>query len=139
MRSDIKYILILHLFLAVYSMTGIASKLAAGEEFMSFRFILFYGIVLFGLFVYAVAWQQIIKHMPLITAYANKGVTVIWGLVWGYMIFHEEITFRKIAGAIVIVAGIVFIVTADAKEEMLNEGLGDICRETDDGTDDQTS
>ena len=55
--------------------------------------------------------------MPLISAYANKGVTVIWGLLWGYMIFDEAITVRKVLGAAVIIGGIILIVTADAKEE----------------------
>ena len=109
--------ILLHLILALYSVTGIASKFAAAEEFASPRYIMFYAIVLGGLFIYAFAWQQIIKHMPLITAYANKGVTVIWGIIWGYFIFSEEITLRKIIGAAIIIAGIVFIVTADAKEE----------------------
>ena len=117
MGSKVKYLIILHLFLAVYSLTGVAAKFAGGEEFLSFRFILYYGITVFGLFLYALAWQQVIKHMPLITAYANKGVTVIWGIIWGYFVFSEEITLRKIIGAAVIVGGIVFIVTADAKEE----------------------
>ncbi len=117
MGSKLKYMIILHMILAVYSLTAVASKFASGEPFLSFRFILYYGIVLFGLFVYAIAWQQIIKHMPLITAYANKGVTVIWGIIWGYFIFSEEITVRGIIGAAVIICGIVFIVTADAKEE----------------------
>ncbi len=118
MGSKLKYLIILHIILAVYSLTGIASKFAGGEKFLSFRFILYYGIVLFGLFVYALAWQQVIKHMPLISAYANKGVTVIWGLIWGYVVFSEEITVRKLIGAAVIICGIVFIVTADAKEEI---------------------
>ena len=116
-NSKVKYMIILHLLLGVYSLTGVASKFASGEDFLSFKFILFYGLVLFGLFVYAIAWQQIIKHMPLISAYANRGVTVIWGLLWGYFIFSEEITARKLLGAAVIIAGIVLIVTADAKEE----------------------
>ena len=116
-NSNVKYLLILHVLLGVYSLTGVASKFAAREEMFSFKFILFYGLVLFGLFVYAIAWQQIIKHMPLISAYANRGVTVIWGLVWGYFIFSEEINVRKLIGAAVIIGGIVLIVTADAKEE----------------------
>ena len=116
MKTDIKYLIILHILLGVYSLTGVASKYAAKEEFLSYRFILFYGIVLFGLFVYAFAWQQIIKHMPLISAYANKGVTVIWGLIWGYFLFSEEITLRKVIGALIIIGGIVTIVTADAAE-----------------------
>lgn len=123
MRSNIKYFLLLHLLLAVYSLTGVASKFAAGEDFPSFKFILYYGIVLFGLFIYALGWQQIIKHMPLITAYANKGVTVIWGLIWGFFIFAEKITIRHFIGAAVIITGIVFIVTeeAEAEKEKKNE------------------
>ncbi|MCR5473887.1 MAG: transporter [Lachnospiraceae bacterium] len=118
MRSDIKYMIILHLILAVYSLTGIASKFAGGEEFLSLRFLIFYGISMAGLVVYAFAWQQVIKHMPLITAYANKGVTVIWGILWGYVIFDEPVTLKKLAGAAVIISGVILIVTADAKEEM---------------------
>ena len=117
MNSKIKYLIILHILLGVYSLTGVASKYAAGEEFMSVGFLFFYGLVLFGLFIYAFAWQQIIKHMPLITAYANKGVTVIWGIIWGHFIFREEITVRKLAGAAIIILGVVLIVTEDAKEE----------------------
>mgnify|MGYP002626576780 FL=1 len=127
MKSEFKYMIILHILLGVYSLTGVASKFAAGEEFMSFKFILFYGLSLFGLFIYAFVWQQVIKHMPLITAYANKGVTVIWGILWGYFIFSEEITLRKIIGAIIIVAGIVLIVTADKDdpETVVNETEGE--------------
>lgn len=116
--SNVKYLIILHIFLGIYSLTGVASKFASGEDFLSVKFIVFYGLVLFGLFVYAVAWQQIIKHMPLISAYANRGVTVIWGIIWGYFIFAEEITVKKLIGAAIIICGIVFIVTADAKEEL---------------------
>ncbi|MBR1450472.1 MAG: EamA family transporter [Lachnospiraceae bacterium] len=116
MKSGYKYMIILHILLGVYSLTGVASKFAAGEEFLSYKFILFYGLSLLGLFVYAFVWQQIIKHMPLITAYANKGVTVIWGIIWGYFIFSEKITVRKLIGAAVIIAGIVLIVTADREE-----------------------
>ena len=117
-NSNVKYLIILHIFLGIYSLTGVASKFAAGEDFMSVKFILFYGLVMFGLFVYAIAWQQIIKHMPLISAYANRGVTVIWGIIWGYFIFSENITVRKLVGAAIIICGVVLIVTADAKEEM---------------------
>ena len=117
MNPKIKYLIILHILLGVYSLTGVASKYAAGEEFMSVGFLFFYGLVLLGLFIYAFAWQQIIKHMPLITAYANKGVTVIWGIIWGYFIFREEVTVKKLAGAAVIILGVVLIVTGDAAEE----------------------
>ena len=126
-----KYLVILHILLAVYSLTGVASKFAAGEEFLSYKFIFYYGLSLLGLFIYAFAWQQIIKRMPLITAYANKGATVIWGIIWGYLIFSEQITVKKIIGALIILCGIVFIVTADAKEETE--------RDTGNGNEDKTA
>lgn len=116
MGSKAKYIILLHILLAFFSLISVASKFAAAEEFLSFKFILYYGLALFGLAVYAFAWQQIIKHMPLITAYANRGVTVIWGIIWGSIIFSEEITVKKLIGAIIIVCGILVLVTADAKE-----------------------
>ena len=65
-KGRTKVIVFLHIVLMIYSLLGICSKLAAGEEFLSVRFIFYYGIVLTNLFVYAIVWQQIIKRMPLI-------------------------------------------------------------------------
>lgn len=117
MKSKIKYLVLLHIVLAVFSLTGVASKFAAGADFLSAKFIFCYGLVVAGLGIYAICWQQIIKHLPLITAYANKAVTVIWGLVFGLVVFGETITIRKVIGAAIIIVGVYFIVTADAIEE----------------------
>lgn len=111
-----KYFVGLHLFLVVFSLLGIASKLASGESFLSFRFCLFYGIALLNLFIYAIVWQQIIKKIPLVTAYANKAVTIVWGIVWGYLFFHEQITVSKIAGALIVIIGVVVVVISDREE-----------------------
>ena len=43
--------------------------------------------------IYAIGWQQVIKRMPLTTAYANKAVTLVWGLVWGLLLFHEQLNY----------------------------------------------
>ena len=53
-----KYILELHVLLAIYSVSGIASKYAAQQEFLSVRFCLLYGIVVLMLFLYALFWQH---------------------------------------------------------------------------------
>lgn len=100
-------LLALHLMLAIYSLSGVCSKLAAGEEFLSLNFCLFYGAVILLLGFYAIAWQQIIKRMPLTAAYANRAATVIWGLIWGVLFFQEGITPGKVIGAAMVVAGIV--------------------------------
>ncbi|MCX4268808.1 MAG: transporter [Lachnospiraceae bacterium] len=111
-----KSILILHMVLAVYSILGIASKLASKEQFMSFRFIVLYGVVVGSLFLYAIIWQQLLKQISLITAYANKAITIIWGMIWGAVFFQEEITIQKGIGGIVIMMGIYLVVSNDNKK-----------------------
>ena len=110
--------------LMVYSTSGIFSKMASGEPFLSFKFCLFYGILLFLLALYAVGWQQMIKRMPLTTAYANKAVTVVWGLVWGLVFFDETLTPGKMLGALMVVGGIVLFALSDG-ENAAPEGLKD--------------
>ena len=116
MKDKIKNLFLLHLLLAIYSTSGIFSKLASNEKFLSFRFILFYGCVIGLLGIYALGWQQIIKRMPLTSAYANKAVCTVWGTVWGILFFGESITVWKLAGIAMIVIGIVLF-TADKEEE----------------------
>ena len=67
--------------------------------------------------IYAIVWQQIIKKLPLTVAYANKAITVVWGILWGILFFDESISFFKILGAMIIIAGIVLYVTSDGGEK----------------------
>ena len=113
MMGKAGYLVILHIILALFSVGGIFSKLAAAEDALSLRWMMYYGAVLFILFIYAIAWQQIIKKMPIVTAYANKAVMVIWGIVWGLIFFGEAITIPKIIGAVIIIAGVYLVVTGD--------------------------
>lgn len=109
-----KYIL-LHLTLMIYSMSGVCSKMAAGESFLSFKFCLFYGGVIALLGFYAIAWQQIIRVLPLTTAFANKAVTTAWGLLWGLLFFHEQITIGKIVGVALVISGVILFTAADTE------------------------
>ena len=110
-ESKVKSYMYLHILLFIYSLGAVCSKMAGGETFLSFNFIMLYGLVLADLFIYAIVWQQILKHLPLVTAYANKAITVIWGLVWGKLIFKENITIYNIVGSIVIIVGIYMVVS----------------------------
>ena len=105
----------LHIILLIYSLVSCFSKTAALSDFLSIKFIACYAAMILMLGIYAIAWQQIIRKMPLTTAYANKAVTVVWGIVWGLLFFGEEITVGKIIGAAFIMAGIVLYAAADNK------------------------
>ena len=111
-----KIYILLHLLLMLFSLNGILSKMASQEDFLSLKWCLLYGGVLLLLGIYAIGWQQIIKRMPLMIAYANKAVITMWGLVWGVMFFKEKVTVGKVAGLIMIVAGVVLFALSDKSE-----------------------
>jgi len=110
-KSKISNFILLHGILLIYSFGGIFSKLASATEFLSLKFILYYGVILLILSLYAIFWQQVLKRIALTTAFANKSVTVIWGMVWGAFIFREKIKFTMIIGSILIFYGIYLVVS----------------------------
>ena len=115
--KKIKLYLALHIFLMIYATSSIFSKLAAGKPFMSLPFIFLYGMQILLLAFYAIGWQQFIKRMPLSVAYANKAVSVIWGCVWGVLIFHEHLTAGKIIGGVLVLIGIAMYGYSEGEEE----------------------
>jgi len=72
-------------------------------------------ILLLG--IYALGWQQVIRRLPLTTAYASKAITVVWGLLAGLLFFGEALTPGKVLGALLVIAGVVLFAFADGKEE----------------------
>ena len=106
----------LHLLLMTYSVSGILSKSAAEQDFLSFKFCLYYVGIIGILGIYAIGWQQIIKRMPLTTAFSNKAITVVWGIVWGALFFEESITIGKIVGAILVIIGVIVFAASDKEQ-----------------------
>lgn len=106
----------LHVLLGIYALSDVFSKYAAGAGFPDIAFFLFYGLMLVFLGVYALGWQQVIKRMPLSSAFANRAVTVVWGIFWGAVLFGEDITFGKLAGVAIIMAGIILYARADTTD-----------------------
>lgn len=123
----LKWFLLLHLSLVVNSLAGTASKLAGRQKFLSFGFLFWYGVMLVITMAFAVAWQQILKHMSLTFAFTNKPVTIIWGLIWGVSIFRETLSWKMILGSAIILIGIIIgvsdTVDPSAKEEAGREPL----------------
>lgn len=105
--------LLLHASLLFNSLSGVTSKMAANEYVLSGPWILFFGLTLLIMFLYAIVWQQILKRLPLSVAYANKPIGLVWAMVWGALIFGEKISWNMIVGAGIIFIGICVVVTAD--------------------------
>ena len=105
-RINWKDFLTLQAVFMIYSISSVVAKFASGNEVMSFKFILFYGLDVLILGIYALLWQQVIKKFELSVAYANKAITLLWALIWGILIFKEQITVGKVIGILLVMAGI---------------------------------
>ena len=97
--------MLLELSVLVYSLSTVAGNMASKYEFLSVRYILFFGLEFVVLAIYAILWQQIIKKFQLSIAYANKSVMLLWTMLWNYLIFSQGITPGKVAGVLLVMAG----------------------------------
>ena len=116
-KSKIKTLFLLHIMLMIYSMSGICSKMASKQDFLSTEVCFYYAMIIILLGFYAISWQQIIKRLPLTMAFANKAVTIVWGIIWGVVFFDEAITAGKIIGAILVIIGVVIYAKSDGEKE----------------------
>ena len=91
----------------LYACVSIFTKYASQSDFMSWGYVwaVVGAIGVMGL--YAVLWQQILKRIELSLAYMFKGTSIVFVMLLAHMIFGEQITWKNIVGAIIIVCGIV--------------------------------
>lgn len=116
-KTDKRVFLALHLLLLFYSLSSVLSKLAAAQPFLSFQFFLCYGGMFVILVLYALGWQQILKRLPLTVAFANKAVTLVWSMVFGALLFHEQIRLNQVIGCTLAVIGVVLFVQPEQEEK----------------------
>lgn len=100
-----KMLLIIQLTVCLYTVSGIAAKLASNYDFLSLGFVLCYGMEIAVLGVYAIIWQQIIKRVDISIAYANRSTAIFWSMLWASMLFREKITIQNLAGVVLIFIG----------------------------------
>ena len=103
----------LQLAVCIYTLSGIAAKLASGYPFLSAGFIMCYAGEILALGTYAVLWQQIIKQTDISVAYANRAIAVFWSMLWARLIFREEISIQNAAGILMIILGIWVVNSGD--------------------------
>ena len=115
-KFQIKDILMLQIVFFIYIINSVVAKFASAQEPFSLNFILLYGLELCVLGVYALLWQQLIKRMELSVAYSNKAVVLLWAMVFGALLFKEQITLTKVAGILLVIVGIVVLNSEEVKE-----------------------
>jgi len=109
----IKNYVLLHLNIMLFSFTSVFSKAASIEYnkdgIKSIMLYVFFLLMLLNCFIYALAWQKIIKRFDLNTAYANKSVYLIWSQLWAVIIFKENLSVLNIVGILIILTGVLVV------------------------------
>jgi len=113
--NKVKSYILLHLNILLFSFTGVLSKFASTEYnrhgLTSPKLYIFLILMLLNCFIYALAWQQVIKKFDLTVAYANKSINLIWSQLWAVLIFNETLSLTNILGLAVVLAGVLVVVT----------------------------
>ena len=94
----------------IYSLSLVSARFAADHPLISFTAMALYGFAFLLLGIFAVIWQQVLKQMPLTTAYANRAITIFYAMIWGALLFSEKVSWNMILGSIIIVCGVVLVV-----------------------------
>lgn len=117
-KIGLKQIVLLQAIVVIYTVSGIMAKFASAGETLG-KIILFFGLDLMFLGIYAICWQQMIKIFPLSVAYANRAMALLWSAVWAKIIFGEQIGVKQMLGIAFVVLGTLVINTD--KEEGTDE------------------
>jgi len=115
MKSKLFPFLLMHAGFFLYAFYPVLGKVASKYDFLSINYCGIYCIIIALLFVYAILWQQVLKNFRLPIAICNKAVTIVWGMFFSRMFFAEEITLKKVLGALIILSGIILLSIADKK------------------------
>ena len=108
-----KDIVLLQIIVMIFSLTSVTAKFASMQDAFTSSFFLFYGAELAILAVYALLWQQAIKKFDISVAYANKAMVLLWGLLWGTVIFRDAVNAKEIAGVALVIIGVIVINRGD--------------------------
>ena len=118
MMKQYWYIFLLIAINFLYACVSIFIKYASQQEFMSWNYMLSIIGAVGVMGLYAVLWQQVLKRIELSIAYMFKGTSIIFVMLFAYVLFGEQITWNNIVGAAIIIIGIVLFARGDLSERV---------------------
>lgn len=102
-------LIVIQMGVILYTASGICSKMTANYPSFSFMWLVWVGLEVAALGMYAIFWQQIIKRVDLSVAYANRAFAIFWSTLWAVILFREKITPANTIGIVVIFLGILLV------------------------------
>lgn len=87
----------------------VLGKLSAQNAVHVFSVDVYLCVCMFVLFTRAILYQIVLKKLPLSTAYSFMAVIPLVVLCISYVLFHENVSFWNVVGAVIIVVGLILM------------------------------
>lgn len=100
----------------IFPLSSVFMKLASGTEELFIKLIFFcLSIGVLGLF--SILWQKLLNSVDLVKAYLFKSTTVIWNVIYGILLFNENVTVNMMIGMIITTAGVMITIVGGKQDE----------------------
>lgn len=93
----------------IFSISSVFMKFASLQNNLLYKIIL-YGISIGILGVFSILWQKMLEKFNLTKAYFFKSTTLLWGVIFGVLIFNEKVSYNMIIGIIITLIGVTIII-----------------------------
>lgn len=93
----------------IFPLSNVFMKIASNTEHFMIKMIWFcLSIGVLGIF--SLLWQKLLKNVDLVKAYIFKSTTIIWSVLYGMMLFHEQITLNMLLGMFITTVGVIITI-----------------------------
>lgn len=113
---DKKNILFAIFIYTIFPLSSVIMKIASGQDELIIKILLF-GLAIGVLGIFSILWQKLLKKVDLVKAYIFKSTTIIWSVIYGILLFGEQISINMVIGMIITTIGIIIIVTGGDSHE----------------------
>lgn len=111
-----KYNLLAIIDYIIFALSNVFMKISSTYNGLIDKFI-WYAFSIICLMAFSLIWQILLKYLPLNKAYLFKGTTLLWGMLFGILIFNEQLTINMIIGILIVIFGIIVAFTGGEYNE----------------------
>jgi drug/metabolite transporter (DMT)-like permease len=107
--KSVLFAVIIYLF---FSLSSVFMKFASLQNNIFYKLV-FFGLSILTLGFFSIAWQKLLNKFALSKVYFFKATTIIWGMIFGILLFNEKVTINMIIGAIITALGVAEILVGE--------------------------
>lgn len=105
-KKDILFAIVIY---TIFPLSSVFMKIASGTENLIIKMVWF-GLSIGVLGVFSLLWQKLLKNVDLVKAYIFKSTTIIWSVLYGILLFNEQITINMLLGMFITTVGVIITI-----------------------------